>query len=122
MKVTVVSAQEDLPLLPDLSGRKFTVLDEYLAVVEIDDRILKIKIPAGFETDLASVPRILWSWIPPTGKYLRAAVVHDYLYCVQTVSKAEADAIFKAMSRFFGVGWMRAQLMYIAVRIGGRYR
>ena len=28
--------------------------------------------PAGFVTDLASIPRIMWSWMPPFGSYSRA--------------------------------------------------
>jgi len=36
-----------------------------------------ITIPAGFSTDLASVPRIFWWFLPPTGAYEKAAVVHD---------------------------------------------
>jgi hypothetical protein len=36
-----------------------------------------ITIPTGTRTDLASVPRIFWWFIPPTGAYEHAAVVHD---------------------------------------------
>lgn len=39
-----------------------------------------ITIPAGFETDLSSVPKILWSAFPPFGKWLLAYIIHDYLY------------------------------------------
>lgn len=33
-----------------------------------------------YVTDFASVPQILWSLIPPIGRYNRAALVHDFLY------------------------------------------
>jgi len=33
----------------------------------------------GFQTDFASIPKILWNIFPPTGKYVKAAVIHDYL-------------------------------------------
>lgn len=36
-----------------------------------------ITIPAGTCTDLASVPRIFWWLLPPTGAYEDAAFVHD---------------------------------------------
>jgi hypothetical protein len=39
----------------------------------------RIAVPAGFETDGASVPRFLWAVLPTWGKYSRAAVIHDYL-------------------------------------------
>lgn len=38
-----------------------------------------IHIEKGFKTDFASIPRSLWSIFPPTGKYIKAAVIHDYL-------------------------------------------
>jgi hypothetical protein len=38
-----------------------------------------ITVPAGYLTDGASVPRALWSIIPPWGAYGQAAVVHDIL-------------------------------------------
>jgi hypothetical protein len=43
-----------------------------------------ITVPVGFETNLASVPRILWSVMAPWD-VARAAVIHDRLYwhCVQ---------------------------------------
>lgn len=40
-------------------------------------------IPSGYVTDFASVPKILWSFCPPIGKYNRAALVHDFLYDMQ---------------------------------------
>lgn len=36
-----------------------------------------VYVPAGYLTDGASVPRVLWSLIPPWGRYGQAAVVHD---------------------------------------------
>jgi hypothetical protein len=39
-------------------------------------------IPAGYETDYASIPRAL-SWVyPKDGSYRKAAIVHDYLQMV----------------------------------------
>jgi hypothetical protein len=46
-----------------------------------------ITVPVGFETNLASVPRILWSVMAPWD-VARAAVIHDRLYwhCVECYS------------------------------------
>jgi len=38
-----------------------------------------VYIPAGMLTDLASIPRLVWNLLPPTGKYGAAAIVHDRL-------------------------------------------
>lgn len=40
----------------------------------------RITIPAGFETDLSSVPKFLWSIMAPYGDHLLGALIHDYLY------------------------------------------
>ncbi|WP_331254809.1 DUF1353 domain-containing protein [Methylobacterium currus] len=53
-------------------------------------------IPKGFVTDLASVPRLLWSIFPKTGRYAYAAIVHDYVYWVQDRTRAEADGVLAA--------------------------
>jgi hypothetical protein len=78
-------------------------------------------IPAGFITDFASVPRLLWSFFPPTGLYTKAAVLHDFLYIVQLISRKDADGIFKRVMKEAGVGRIKRYLMWKAVRIGGRY-
>lgn len=53
-----------------------------------------IIIPEGFETDLSSSPRFLWSLFPPYGNFILAALVHDYLYVVKY--RRDIDGAFKA--------------------------
>lgn len=38
-----------------------------------------VTVPAGYLTDGASVPQLLWNLLPPWGSYGQAAVVHDLL-------------------------------------------
>lgn len=88
---------------------------------------LHVTVPAGYLTDMASIPRPLW-WIvgPPTGdgpgkQYGIAAVMHDYLYTLKsrTVSRSRADAAFLEvmLTTDVGPGW--AYLLFAGVRIGG---
>jgi hypothetical protein len=77
---------------------------------------IKIKVPAGFVTDYASIPWLLTPIFHPRGRYNRAAVVHDYLYKTGAVSRAVADAIFLEAMQILGVGFCRRYLMYWAVR------
>lgn len=84
-----------------------------------------IKIPAGFVTDFASVPKVLWNVMPPTGQYGKAAVVHDYLYRTpHKATKAEADSVFLEAMTALGVGWWTRQTMYRGVQWfgGSSYR
>lgn len=78
----------------------------------------KIIVPRGFRTDLASVPRILWSLFPPFGSHTQAAVVHDYLYRIE-YDKKEADLIFYYLMLNYGTYLWKAKIMYWAVRLFG---
>ena len=46
------------------------------------DILGKIEIPAGFQTDFASVPRIPFVFESFGDRAHRESVVHDYLYCI----------------------------------------
>ena len=78
-----------------------------------------IDVPAGFLTDGASVPRVFWSLFDPTGPYLQAAVIHDYLYNTQVFSRETADEVFLEAMKACGVGFITRQTVYRAVRFGG---
>ncbi len=83
-----------------------------------------IRVPAGFETDFASVPRLLWPLLPPTGSYGKAAVLHDYLYATQqiagqSITRAKADEVFLEAMAVLGVGWLKRHTVYWGVRLGG---
>lgn len=76
-------------------------------------------IPAGFQTDFASVPR-LFTWLVPTsGRYTKAAVVHDWLLEEKRVSRCDADGIFRRIMRELGVPVVRRWVMWSAVRLAG---
>ena len=81
----------------------------------------KFYIPAGFKTDLASIPKIVWPIMAPThSSLIRPAIIHDWFYrktCDFT--RYETDLIFYHMLRNEGVSRTRASLMYYAVRSAG---
>lgn len=79
-----------------------------------------IRVPAGYVTDFASVPRFLWSILPPHGEYAKAAIVHDYLYDTATGTKRWADGVFLEAMEVLGVGRFRRLVMYAAVCAFGR--
>ena len=81
-----------------------------------------IRVPKGFRTDYASVPKIFRNIINTYGKHGRAAVVHDWLYssqCKIDITRAEADKIFLEIMKECGVGSIKRNLMYRMVRIFG---
>ena len=78
-----------------------------------------VAVPAGFITDLASVPRILQSWVPQHGAHSLAAIIHDYLYATQPISRKHADDMFLEALEDSGVGLLRRYALYAGVRVGG---
>jgi hypothetical protein len=91
-----------------------------------------IKIPAGFRTDLASVPRLFWAVLPPQGAYERAAVAHDFL-CVELarcyrsggtpqVNAVDTDGLFRRIMREADeVPNVVAWIMWTGVRWGALF-
>ncbi|EBI1833225.1 DUF1353 domain-containing protein [Salmonella enterica] len=85
-----------------------------------DDESGVIEVPAGFITDLATIPRIFWILLPPDGKYAKVAIIHDYLYDNALRTKKEADKIFLDGMTVLGVPKRKRTVMYWAVRMFGR--
>lgn len=79
-----------------------------------------IVVPAHFVTDLASIPALFWSILPPHGEYAKAAIIHDYLYENAINTKKYADDIFFEAMTVLGVCTWRKYVIYTAVRLFGR--
>lgn len=91
-------------------------------LVYIDERGVQWTVPAGFETDGASIPRLFWRVVGhPMSDYLESAVVHDYLYSCGIVTRERADEMFEKAMQSQGIGWTRRNAMWSAVRVGGRW-
>jgi len=81
-------------------------------------------IPAGEITDGASIPRAVWSLEggPFSGKYRKAAVIHDYLCRTKQISWKSTHKIFYEAMIESGVGKVDAFKKFRAVyRFGPRW-
>lgn len=79
----------------------------------------EIIVPKDFLSDGVSSP--WWArWIfPRYGRTLPAALVHDYCYG-GNLPRKRADQLFLKNLKRLRISKLRAQLMYLAVRIGGK--
>ncbi len=95
-------------------GRGMAVVDPFRYV---DAMGTEWNVPAGFVTDGMSIPQWLWSFTggPYSGKYRKAAVVHD-VYCHNRARSWEEThkMLWQAML-CAGVNARRAELIYAAV-------
>lgn len=79
-------------------------------------------IPAGFTTDLDSVPHIPGVFALYKGRSRVAALIHDYLYAIGDRSRKDIDRLFLHYMIDDGIPSWIAKTMYWAVRaFGWRY-
>jgi hypothetical protein len=114
-------------------------MSEYLSpliVRELDDKIWEltadflyksdlyggvIKIPAGFPTDFASVPRIIPIAYALLGdRAHRPAAIHDWLYACQALPRELADKIIKEAMALERISPFIKYPIYWGVKIGGQ--
>lgn len=130
------------PNVVPIAGNKYLLVENYLYRWEYHGIIYSIEVPAGFEYDGASVPRIVWTLtgILPDGLQRAGALVHDFIYRYKgdlpvgsycELSKgyavpvgklwkrSEADGLFRKMMKEAGVGKLKRYVMYYAVRTFG---
>jgi hypothetical protein len=114
---------------------------ELMEDYRVETNGLVITIPAGFQTDGASIPRCL-QWIVGASfdnGFRAAALVHDWLYythradmddimfgypkrIIRWIEPGQADACLLDLLAQNGVGWIRRRAIYHAVRLfGGDY-
>lgn len=103
-------------IFQDLGNCRFQLTAPLVYDVSVKQRIV---VPAGFVTDLASIPRALYLTTPQIGNYDAPAVVHDFLYAQQITTRAEADGIFRQAMSDAGVGRYTRTKMWLAVRLFG---
>lgn len=103
------------------NGDNWRMLADWWIQAESEDgELLTLKIDAGFETDLASVPRWPVVYAMFGNKARRAAILHDKLY-QEKWPRDWADSMFYAAAKN-EVGAATAWAMWAGVRIGGESR
>lgn len=124
---------DNQPDLRPVSKRCYRLNSKYSVRIQdvSNGRLYVVCVPAGFQSDGASVPRVVWTLVGlrPDGPIRAAALIHDYIYRSKGVvevssvvgaktldiSRKNADRIFLSLMRAAGMGG-RANIAYWAVR------
>ncbi|WP_404417854.1 DUF1353 domain-containing protein [Brevundimonas vesicularis] len=129
----VLLDNRDGPAIRD--GRSLWALQRPMSYYSGPKRDEEIIVPAGFVTDLTSIPRLVWSFYPPDGPWVKAAIVHDFLYDTQgdgrwndtvgvtratAYSRKEADDILLEGMIERNVGRWERLVIWLAVNFGGQ--
>lgn len=117
--------RSELLLRDNTDGKHFTLIGPLHYSSDLLTR--DVYVPGGFITDFASIPRGLWNVLPKIGKYDRAAVIHDFLYVTDGMTRRLADAVLWEACAVCGVSLWQQRVIYWGVRLGGwrtwnRYR
>lgn len=112
-----------------LTSLDIAVVDDCLFCLQkplvYDSDVLKatVRVPEGFYTDLASVPRVPLIYTLWGNRAHHEAVIHDYLYRLDAEPRAtydQANEAFLEAMRERGKPWYISRFMYWGVCMGGR--
>ena len=76
-----------------------------------------LTVPIGFISDLASIPRPFRVFWAPYGRYIRASIIHDYLWAHPDYSKQDANDIFLEVMIEDNVSFVTRNIFYFAVNV-----
>ncbi|WP_353721348.1 DUF1353 domain-containing protein [Dyadobacter sp. 676] len=116
---------------PDIHLRKSPDRFNWWEVVEdctVESKLPGMVIPAGYRTDFATIPRLLWPLMPPHGRMANAAIAHDYAYDnrLGEAEFGETQARLRACVEFAlrasKTAWpdWQMSIAYIFIRLFGR--
>jgi hypothetical protein len=126
---TEVRERQDFPVNPDFQlqigetkeGRMIYVMrEDFYYCHEKSARVFRVR--RHFETDLTSVPKPLWPIVNPSGKYLPAAIIHDWLYAIgRPGGREDADDVMIDAMIDLGVSKLkRAEIEFAIRNFGGK--
>ena len=121
------------------AGKVWRVVDSFRFYSGSEGSNLFIEVPAGFETDLASIPGLVRWLVPKVGKDAQGAVVHDEAYrsgqmsvrvfidglevvSRVTISRGMADSLYHQAMIALKVGRLRRKAIYYGLVAGGWVR
>lgn len=113
----------DRPVMRPLHGDTWELAADYT----VPAFGFSMRIPAGFVTDRASVPRPFWPLISPAECGAVAPLAHDWLYqhggnasgLIEPLSRVRVDRLFRVLMQLEQVlGWRR-WAAWAAVRVAG---
>ncbi len=108
---------------------------ELLAPLDVKIGGQVLRIPKGFITDFASIPKLARWLIAKTEDHIKGAVLHDYLYSLrgrisfigigkrtENISRKQSDKLFLVGMKVCKASLWKRFLMHSAVRLFGWYR
>ena len=120
-----------------MEPRKWRVMEDWCYPLRKDGKTIKLIVPKGFDFDGASIPRLLWFFLNPTGLLLIPGLIHDYAYRYDQMWQLDANGKIIAFPKppkngkcywdnlFYEIGrqvngfWLLDALAWMGVVFGG---
>jgi len=124
-----LSLPDTMPLCRSLGRGKWRTAEEWRFAIVYGGEEILCKVPAGFVTDLFSVPRVFQNIVTPDGNDARPSLVHDYCYATSglredarhapRLTREECDLALLLAMKETGFPLIRRHTIHRAVRLGG---
>lgn len=106
-------------ILKFIDGKKWEVVQPFEYDTKKGEKII---IPAGYQTDFATIPRFLWEEVGLPSDYGRPAIVHDYCLDKCLYPRKKCDEIFLELMRLEKINPVKRVLFFVAVRVWSIFR
>jgi Protein of unknown function (DUF1353) len=114
--IRLTNVMPTLELVP--RGKYWLLKEDARYCIDVGSKWVSVVIPAGFKSDLDSVPRVplFYAWLK--NRTVTAALLHDALYRIQ-LNRQQADKAFLVAMKLEGVKYRYRHLIYWGVRLFG---
>ena len=86
---------------------------------DVTSILYTIRIPRGYVTDFASLPKFVELFYDVNGPSRQSAVLHDFLYSARWLSRKLTDTLFYDAMRQAKISRVQCSNFYWGVRLGG---
>jgi hypothetical protein len=109
------------PKISFIADGKAVLEEDFYFDVTVKGKKYQIVIKSGLIFDGASIPRACWRVAGHPYQYplLACALPHDILYATELFKQSECDWIFLLLMQLVGIGWLKRNVVYSAVRCFG---
>ena len=114
---------DPIHLTPDFENERLWVVTSPIRYRVSDVYDWEITVPAGFKSDLASLPPLTAFLVRMRKQQHRinsGAILHDYIYATQGCSRSIADSIVEGQWRDDGIPRLEAKLFRTSVQLFGK--
>lgn len=114
LRLELMRDPQGRPLLTRAGRQLWRLLERFRYLSEVAGLV---EVPAGFVTDLASVPQ--WALVLIGETAQEPSLPHDFAYSKGTMPRATADKMLLEACLCTGVPKWKAYVIYAGVRVGG---